>query len=64
MLELSWETRKEQNNNSLGFLDKNGFPNPDQKTKYCYSRKKKELNEDFAVSADHRVKLKESWYRD
>ena len=45
----------------LGFWDTNGSPNLGLTTRFCDTQQKKE---DFPVTADHRVKLKESEKRD
>ena len=46
---------------SLGFWDTNGSLNLDQTTRPCNNHQKKSCRiMDFAVSAEHRVKLKES----
>ena len=65
---------KRNSQTSLGFWDTNGSPNLDQTTRLSYSKKKtkkkkkEKLNKknkncrivNFAVPADHWVKLKES----
>ena len=52
--------------NSLGFLDTNGSPNLSQKTRPRDNFKKigSSCIVDFAVSADHRVEMKETKMRD
>ena len=50
----------------MGFKHTNGSPNPAQKTGYNNNQQKKRTRKiiDFAVPADHRIKLKECEKRD
>ena len=52
--------------NSYGTLIYNGSPNPGQKTRPHNNQQKKKICKivDFAVSADHRINLKESEKKD
>ena len=54
--------RKRDAQTSIGFLDTNGSPNLGHKTRPYDSQQKKRTCRigDFAVPADHKVKLKES----
>ena len=56
--------RKWDTQTSLGFWDTNGSPNLSQMTRPSIRQQKKREVVDFAVLADHRVKLKESKKRD